>query len=191
MLDFLDITGSFFGFLATIFYIRVNAWGWPLGLIAVIVDMVLNLQQGIYGNMGLQIVYLVLSLYGWYQWQYGNNKVGLPIRNLLKKELIILAALAIIGFIPIHILLTHYATSDIPLLDSCVVTISLLAQWMVCKKIIECWYLWFIADALLVILYAIKGIPVHAVLFLVYTVMAVVGYINWKKIYLRSGLSEI
>jgi len=181
MLNFLDIAGSVFGFLATLCYIRANILGWPLGLIAIIIDVSLNLKQGIYGNMGLQFIYFALSLYGWYQWKYGNNNTGLPIRNLLKKELIILILLAIVGFIPIFMLLKFYVTSDIPLLDSCVVIISLLAQWMICKKIIECWYLWFIADALLVGLYAAKGVPVHAVLFLIYTGMAIAGYVNWKK----------
>lgn len=182
MINFLDITGSIFGFLATLCYIRVNILGWPLGLIAIVIDVILNLRQGIYGNMVLQIMYFALSLYGWYQWKYGNNKTGLSIRHLLKKELIILVVFAIIGFIPVYMLLTRYTTSDIPLLDSCIVVISLLAQWMACRKIIECWYLWFIVDALSVVLYAIKGIPVHAVLFLIYTGMAMAGYFNWKKI---------
>lgn len=181
MLNFLDIAGSVFGFLATLCYIRVNILGWPLGLIAIIIDVILNLKQGVYGNMGLQFIYFALSLYGWYQWKYGNNQAGLPIRNLLKKELITFVFLAIVGFISIFMLLRFYAASDIPLLDSGVVIISLLAQWMVCKKIIECWYLWFVADILLVGLYAIKGNPAHTILFFVYTGMAVLGYINWKK----------
>jgi len=181
MLNFLDIVGSIFGFLATYCYIRVNILGWPLSLIAIVIDIVLCLKKGIYGTMGLQFVYFFLSLYGWYQWKYGNDKAGLLIRNVVRKEMIILVFVAIFGFIPIFVLLNFYTDSNIPLLDSIVVIISLIAQWMSCKKIIECWYLWFTVDALLVGIYAYKGVPVHTVLFLVYTGMAIAGYINWKK----------
>lgn len=182
MLNFLDIVGTIFGFLATCCYIRVSVLGWPLSLIAITADVILCLKKGVYGNMGLQFVYFFLSLYGWYQWKYGNNKTGLSIRNIIKKELNILIFVAIIGFIPIFMLLSFYTDSDIPILDASIVIISLIAQWMSCKKIIECWYLWFIVDALLVGLYAYKGVPAHTALFLVYTGMAVAGYISWKKI---------
>jgi len=181
MLTFLDITGSIFGFLATCCYIKVNILGWPLSLIAIIIDIILCLKKGIYGNMGLQFIYFFLSIYGWYQWKFGNNKTSLSIRNLKLKEIIILIPIAIIGFIAIFTLL-KFSDSQIPYLDASVVILSLIAQWMSCKKIIETWWLWIMADVILICLYAHEKVLVHAVLFLVYTGMAVVGYINWRKL---------
>jgi len=181
MLTFLDISGAIFGFLATYCFIRVNLLGWPLSLIAICLDIVLCLKSGIYGNMVLQFIYFFISIYGWYQWKLGKTQQSLGIRDITKIEAISLFAIAIGGFVAIFTLL-KLTDSQIPYLDTSIVVISLLAQWLACKKIIQTWWLWLIADAILVGLYAYKNIPVHVVLFVIYTGMAVAGYFNWRKL---------
>ena len=182
MLETLDIIGAVLAFVTTILYIRINIFAWPLSLIAICIDMFLYLKKGIYGDTALNCIYLTLTLYGWYQWKYGgNNNSVLSTTSLDSKLTLQLLAIAVMGISALFYALSHYTNSQIPFLDASTTILSLIAQWMLCKKIIQCWALWFLVDAVYSGIYFYKGIPAHGVLNIVYLSMAVVGYLSWKK----------
>lgn len=192
IIHILDIIGAVGAFIATIAYIRVSLWAWPISLLAIFVDIFLYYQQGIYGDMSLQLVYLAFTIYGWYQWKFGGKEQqGLPITSITLKQVLLLTAIAVLSIYVMFIILTNYTDSHVPFWDAATTILSLIAQWMVCRKIIENWILWFVIDGAYAVLYFYKNIPAHSLLQLVYLGMAIVGYIYWLKGICRERNSGI
>jgi nicotinamide mononucleotide transporter len=182
LIRILDVSGTVASFLATIFYIRASAFAWPISLLATLIGIVLYWQTGIYGDVGLHIVYLSMAAYGWWYWLYGGSKkTTRPVADITFKNMLLLCALGLAGFFFLAFGLRFYTNSQIPYLDAAATVLSLIAQWLTCRKVIQCWHVWFIVDSLFVGMYFYKGIPAHAALNLVYLGMAIAGYYNWKK----------
>jgi nicotinamide mononucleotide transporter len=178
----LDLTGAFFAFLATIFFIRLNIIAWPISLIACSIDITLYFKQGIYADALLTGIYFLFMLYGWYKWRYGDNKDdSLPITNLTPALTFKLGIIAVVAILGIYILLQIYTDSEIPFWDATTAVLSLTAQWLTCRKIIQNWLLWILVDGLYTGIYFYKGIPLHAILQIIYLCMAAIGYLRWQK----------
>lgn len=169
-------------FLATIFYIRINILAWPLSLIAISINLFLYCQKGIYGDMSLQFLYLGMTIYGWYQWKFGgNNHAELPVQSITPKAAKSLILVGIIAICLTALLLGKYTNSQVPVLDATTTVLSIIAQWLICRKVIQNWVIWFVVDSMYAGLYFYKHIPAHALLQIVYLSMAVLGYLRWKK----------
>lgn len=178
----LDVVGAFSAFLATIAYVRVSLWAFVLGAGAILVDILLYYQSGIYGDMTLQLIYLILTFYGWYQWKYGGSKrQGVKVINISAKQCLWLTMIALVGISVVFYLLSKHTDSQIPFLDAATTVLSLMAQWMLSRKIIENWWLWLVIDVMYFGIYFYKGISAHAALQLIYLGMAVAGYWYWRK----------
>lgn len=178
----LDIAGALLGFLCTIFYVRASIWAWPVGLAGLVLDIILYWKTGIYGDVSLNVVYLIMTFYGWWQWKYGGeSKTQLPISNLTGKTAIVLAAIGFIGLLLFAECLRFFTDSQIPWWDATTTVLSLIAQLLICRKIVQCWILWFVVDSLFIGIYLYKGIPVHALLNFIYLGMAVYGYFHWRQ----------
>ncbi len=133
--------------------------------------------------MTLEGIYFLSMFYGWYQWTRGSFVIGeWPILNLSWRLPVILSVLAARGIFGVAELLKHFTNSQAPYLDSLTTVLSLIAQWMICRKIIQTWFLWFIVDAIYVGLYLYKGIPAHSILLVIYLGLAVAGYLRWRKL---------
>jgi len=182
-----DILGSIFSFLSTIYYIRANKNSWPLALLAILVNLSLYTLTGLYADAGKETIYLVSSLYGWYWWtRAGPQRKEAPITNITVKHALILSGIAGLGVYCLSLLLIHFTNSQVPYWDATTTVLSLIAQWLICRKIMECWILWFIVDLLYTGLYFYKGIPAHSILLVLYTGMAVIGYCYWRKLIARQ-----
>lgn len=182
MIETLDIIGASLAFISTIFYIRISILAWPISLISLCISLSLYWHKGIYGDMGLHIIYISMSIYGWYAWKFGGRKHSeLPISSLTFSLTTKLALIATIGISALYFILSHYTNSQIPLWDATTTILSLIAEWMICRKIIQCWGLWFLMDASFVGIYFFKGLPAHAILNIVYVGMAVAGYWRWQR----------
>lgn len=176
----LDIIGAIFSFVSTLFYIRASSHAWPIGLIAIVISIVLYISTGLYADAAKEMVYFIFSILGWYWWLHGGTKKEkLPITKLSIKHGLTLSFIACFSIYALAFLLIHFTNSQVPYWDATTTILSLTAQWLICRKIIECWILWFIVDALYAGLYFYKDIPAHGVLLMVYLVMAVVGYVVW------------
>ena len=182
ILKFLDLTGAVLSFLSTIAFTREHLSAWPLGLLAATINGYLYLHQGIYADALLELLYFGLIFYGWYLWLYGGSAhKGVSIRHITAKESCTLLFIGLATSLTLGFLLNHYTHSTIPYIDATTAIFSLLGQWMIGKKIIECWALWFSVDATYVWLYLNKGIPFHSVLMMIYLCIAIMGYISWSK----------
>src|SRR5262245_29206785 len=139
--------------------------------------------------MGLQVVYLVLSIYGWYSWLHGgDNRTHLRVSYATSRAWAVAACIGL----PFWLLLARYTSTlpgvSYPYLDSSLTTLSLIAQWMMTRKIIENWMLWIIADVVYVPMYIRKGLYVTSLLYAVFLVLAVIGLIDWRRSYARDHM---
>ncbi len=183
----IELLGAILGILYIFFSIRQSILTWPIGLLTSILYTVVFFQSKFYADMGLQVYYVIISIYGWYFWIKGTNgknnknEASLPVRKLSHSLLIKLIFASIIIYIILVIILLNFTDSDVPYMDSLTTALSIVATWMLAKKYIEQWLVWVFVDALSSGLYIYKSLWPTVVLFIVYTIMAALGYMEWKK----------
>ena len=170
---------------------RENIWSWPTAIVNVGLYIIVFRRAGLYSDMGLQVVYLLLSIYGWYEWLYGGaNRTQLVVSRATRRQWLLATPIALIFWL----LLARYTATlsgvALPYLDSGLTTVSLVAQWMMTRKILENWMLWIIADIVYVPMYVYKKLPVTAALYLVFLVLAVIGLRGWWRSWAGRAAAE-
>ncbi len=181
----IEILGAILGLLYIFFSIRQHILTWPTGLFTSLLYTAVFFQSGFYADMGLQVYYVVISIYGWYYWLKGGKKEvksnEVPVTNVSRKLWAKLLIATILIYAVILFVLKQYTDSTVPVMDSLTTALSITATWMLAKKYIEHWLIWVFVDLVSAGLYIYKGLWPTVILFIVYTVMAVLGYIEWKK----------
>lgn len=182
--NYIEILGAILGLIYIFFSIRQNILTWPTGFLTSVLYIVVFFQSGFYADMGLQFYYAAISIYGWYYWLRGkkpSESDKIPVRKtraVLWVKLIFITAL-IFGII--LFVLLHYTDSTVPCMDSLTTALSITATWMLARKYIEHWLIWIFVDLFSAGLYVYKNLWPTVLLFAVYTLMAVLGYFEWKK----------
>ncbi len=183
--NYIEILGAVLGLVYIFLSIRQNIFTWPVGLITSALYVYVFLVSKFYADMALQGYYVIVSIYGWYHWSKGKSNLGKKEQLLVSptpaKFWIPLAIVTIFLFIIIAFVLKNYTDSPIPLGDSLTTALSLVATWMLARKYLEHWIIWVFVDFLSAILYAFKNLWPTVILFIVYTIMAIIGYIRWRK----------
>ena len=180
----IELLGAILGILYIIFSIRQNILTWPIGIITSLLYIVVFFKSALYAAMGLQVYYVLISIYGWILWLRGkkeNSKSLLPVQLVKKKLWIKIAAVSVIIYAVILFILLNFSDSDVPFMDSLTTSLSIVATWMLAKKYIEHWIIWIFVDIVSSGLYIYKNLWPTVVLFVVYTVMAFIGFTEWKK----------
>lgn len=185
--NYIELAGTFTGFIYIYFQIKENILLWPFGIITSALFVYVFYVTKFYADMGLNFYYLGISIYGWVYWKKGKqknkDKDKLPI-TLLKPQLgFLLLGICIALFVVITYILKFHTDSPIPYLDSFTTSLSIVATWMLARKILEHWLLWIIVDTTSVALYIYKGLFATTLLFAVYTGLAIIGYLAWRKEY--------
>lgn len=182
--NYIELLGLFFGLLYILLSIKQNIWCWPVGFITSALYVYVFFVTKFYADMGLQVYYLMVSVYGWYHWMFGaksKKQDDLKISKTNIKLAIYLFLAASILFIIISYILVNYTDSEIPYWDAFTTAASFVATWMLARKIIEHWIIWIIVDSVSLGLYIYKELYPTVILFAVYTILAILGYIEWKK----------
>ncbi len=180
-----EIIATITGLLYIIYSVERNILLWPYGIVSSAIFVYVCLQAGIYADMGLYAYYVLIGFYGWYHWHRGTadsdgNRI-LPVRKITLKQGLLLFFLTLgIYFILLYIL-KNYTTSTIPYWDSFTTAVSITATWMLTQKIMEHWILWIVVDSMTMGLYFYKGLYPAITLYLVYTILAFTGYIEWNR----------
>lgn len=178
---FFDITGALLSLLSTYYFIRLNNKAWMIGIIATGVNGWLYWQKGIYADMVLEFFYFLSMIYGLYRWREVKDNRLITLQTLTKNQWSWLCLVLCLIFVSIYCLLSTLTHSSVAIMDAATTSLSLMAQWLMCHKIIATWVLWFITDVIYAIMYLNKGLPVHSALMLIYTGMAVTGYFLWAR----------
>ncbi|MGX7687724.1 nicotinamide riboside transporter PnuC [Flectobacillus roseus] len=174
-----------FGIVTSLIYvwlnIRQNIWSWFWAIVSSSVYGVVYFQSKLYSDMELQIVFIILGVYGWYQWLYGGaNETELPVSRMPKKYILICLA-AGIAFTGVSGYLHAQTDASLPYLDSSLTAISLIASWMIAKKYLENWILWIVANLVYIGMYYVKDLHGTSILYALLLVMAIKGYFDWRK----------
>lgn len=188
----IELAGTIFAFFYLILSIRENIWLWPVGFLTSAFYLVVFFRSRLYADMALQGYYLIVSVYGWFHWLGNTNasvKQGTELKTTSVKPsqywVFLVAVFVILGFIYLVLKVVpgwlNLPPSDLPLGDAFTTAASLVATWMLARKLLENWLLWVVIDAMSMVMYIYKGLYITSALFLVYTLMAVVGYVKWKK----------
>ena len=182
--NYIELLGAILGVTYIFFSIRQNILTWPVGLLSSILYVWVFLVSKLYADMSLQLYYVVISIYGWYEWLHGSRSVKsevLKVSRLSLKLGLVLAAVSIFIFLLIWYILNDYTDSPVPMADALATSLSIVATWMLARKILEHWLVWIFVDAFSIGLFWYKDLLPTVILFVVYTVMAIVGFIEWKK----------
>ena len=178
----IEIVAALFGVVGVWLSVRQNVWNWPIGIINVALYVVVFYRARLYADMGLQVVYIVLALYGWYQWLYGGpGRTTLPVRRAAGRQMLLAAAVGVGGAWGIGEILARYTNASLPYLDASLTSASLVAQWLATRKLLENWLLWIAADIVYIGMFLYKRLYPTAALYAVFTVLAVAGYVQWKR----------
>jgi nicotinamide mononucleotide transporter len=172
------ITGIISVYLST----RENIWSWPTALVNVALYFVVFYEAKLYADMGLQAVYFALSLYGWYEWLYGGeNRTELHVSRTPKALGVRLAMIGVACAVVLGTLLARFTDAALPYIDSATTSTSLVAQWMMTRKILENWAVWVAVDVVYIAMFIFKRLYLTAGLYAVFLILAVMGYVQWKR----------
>jgi nicotinamide mononucleotide transporter len=186
-ITWLDPIGATLSLFATYYFTKARLRAWPLSIAAIIVNSFLYWNKGIYGQMGLEVLYFITTLYGWYYWSsHKQHNIGKAITHIPKKLVLLSVPILIFFTTLLANFLQNSLSSNIPWLDASTTLLALCAQLMLCQKWIECWILWFVVDAIVVALHWYKGIPFHSAIHFIYLGLAVSGYLKWRKLIQHS-----
>jgi len=181
VVDPIEVAAAAFGIASVYLSARQNVWNWPLGIINVALYIIVFYGAKLYADMGLQAVYVVLAAYGWWHWLHGGANHGtLPVSRVPPREIILLAIAFLAATAALSTLLARTTDASLPLADSALTAASLVAQYMMTRKYVECWLVWIVADAAYVALFVYKALVPTAALYLVFTVLAIVGWRQWR-----------
>ena len=187
-MDPLEIAGALFGFAYVVLAIRESVWCWPVGIANAALFLVVYAHARLYGAAGLQAVYLVVSVYGWYEWLHGGQDHGrLAVSRTpvaWAAGLLAAGAAFTLGF---GLFLKHHTDAALPFPDAATTGFSLAAQWMATRKWLENWLLWIVVDVAYVAVCLSQRLFPMAALYAVFLVMAVVGYKEWRASAAREG----
>jgi len=180
---YIEITGAVLSLIYLYLSIKQKIGLWIFGFLCSALYVVVFFNSKFYADMSLQFYYLGVSVYGWISWKSGKLHTGkeLPVKRVNIRQVIVLSAITISVFLLYYFILARYTDSPLPISDSFTTALSITATWMLAKKLIEHWLLWIVVDAVSAGLYFYKELYPTAILFILYTIMAVAGFVEWKK----------
>ncbi len=161
--------------------VKENIWCWPVGIVSVCCYAVIFFQVKLYADMGLQVIYIALSVYGWYEWLRGGKDHGeLEVSQTTMRLHSVLAAIALVGTFVMGWSLSRYTDASLSYLDSAMAVLSLIAQWMMARKFLECWLVWISVNVFSIGKYFLSALYPTMALYAVFLVLAVMGYREWR-----------
>lgn len=179
----LQIVGTLLGLLYLWLEYKANIWVWIVGAIMPMVHGMLYLSSGIYADAAMQLYYVVAGIYGLFVWLRGEKRSEkrVDIQHTPKQWILPLVLVYALLHVALYFLLTEFTDSRVPFFDSMSTALSVVAMWMLSRKLVEQWLVWLVVDMISVGLYLYKGIPITALLYTLYCALAVAGYMRWRK----------
>jgi len=162
--------------------IRQNHWAWLFAIVSSATYGVVFYGARLYGDMALQLVFITVSIWGWYQWLRGDDSHDqLPVTVLANKGRWLALAGWLAGFGVLAWFLKSFTDTDVPHADGFLTAGSLVGQLLLSRKKLENWHVWIVVDILYVALYVHKGLMLTAVLYAMFVVMAAIGLVAWRR----------
>jgi nicotinamide mononucleotide transporter len=200
--NYIEVFGALTGIVYVFLEIRQNIWLWPVGIITSAVYIWIFFTGKLYADMSLQGYYLIISILGWLWWlrgtehraqssgQFpslegagvGSKKEGaLQVTRLVSKTGMMLLFVFGILYALMFLTLSNFTDSPVPEWDSFITSLSIVATWMLARKIYEHWYLWIVVNFAASVLFFSRGLYPTLILYIVYCIMSFAGLKEWKK----------
>jgi nicotinamide mononucleotide transporter len=191
--NYLEVFGAVAGIVYVFLEIRQTIWLWPVGIITSAVYISVFFTGKLYADMSLMGYYLVISIFGWYWWS-GNKKDEkgsngkdsgkedvLKVTRIKMNTGIALFIVFVLLYFIMWFILSRFTDSPVPVWDSFITSLSIVATWMLARKIYEHWYLWIVVNFVAAVLFFTRGLYPTVILYTVYGIMSFAGLSAWKK----------
>ena len=181
--QWLDILTTILGLIYIWLEYRAHIALWVIGVIMPALDIVLYWQHGLYGDAGMACYYTFAALYGFYVWKFvktRKKKEPLPIIFMPRRQYLPTIVFFFVAWAAVYYVLVTWTDSTVPLLDSFTNALSFVGLWALARKYVEQWVFWMVVDGVCTFLYIKKGIPFKAMLYGLYVVIAIAGYLKWR-----------
>lgn len=183
--NYLEVTAAIFGLIYVLLAARQNFFCWMAGIANVLIFAWIFFNNKIYANMSLQIIYLIISIYGLYVWMSKKPNVAVKISKMDNSyRLLMVVFISILTAISYLILSNTNSTTLF--VDSFTAAAGLIATWMQARKFIENWLIFIPTDIILTIMFYTQELYVTSALFAIYTLIAIGAYFNWLKMYKKE-----
>jgi len=177
-----ELSGTVLGLLAVYFQYRQNPLAWPVSIVVAILYTYVFVISGLYAFTMLQIYYVVISIYGWHMWiRKSDSNEKLKVSRTTTALFLRLLLVFVLLYAGLCLLLHYFTDSDVKYTDSFITALSFVATWMLARKKLENWLVWFVTDIVSVGLYIYKELYLTSVFYSVLTIVAIFGFFEWKK----------
>ena len=169
----------FFSVLYVLLAVKESIWCWGAALVSVTLYIYICYNAQLYPETALQVFYLLMAFYGYYQWNKNDSTLKIQEWTTTKHLLILLIGVLLTFLMGFYF--TIYTNAAMPLVDSFTTVFSVFATYMVAKKVLGNWLYWIVIDAVSIYLYYSRDLHLTSLLFILYTVIAIFGYFSWIK----------
>ncbi len=185
----IEIIGAAIGLIYLYLEYKANMWLWPVGIVMSIFYVVIFFHSKFYADAAIYLYYIGANTYGLFQWkrsrvqtlEENGTTAEMPVTHVPTKRILPLAIVTFALWMFLYWILKNVTDSPIPLGDAFTTSVSIVATWMLAQKYLEQWLLWIVVNVVSTILYFWKGLYPTGVLFIVYVIVAVLGYLRWRK----------
>ena len=180
----LQATGLILGLIYLYYEYHANPRLWIVGLFMPMISMTVYFRKGLYADFGMSAYYLLMAVYGFLAWtgRIGRRKTELPIRHAGLRVCLVTGVITAAIWVAIAFFLIYVTDSTVPWADAFTTALSIAGTWMLARKYIEQWWIWVAVDAVSTALYIYKGIYPYALLYAIYTIVAILGYYKWRRL---------
>ncbi|MBI2839219.1 MAG: nicotinamide mononucleotide transporter [Acidobacteria bacterium] len=178
----LEIGTFVFGLVSVWLTVKQNIWCWPTGIAMVVLYGILAYQVRLYSDVMLQVVFVFLQIYGWYNWLHGGRVSGvLDVSRMSARASAAAACGAVSGSLALGYFMATRTDADLAYWNAATTVLSLMAQWLMARKVLESWLIWITVDLLYIGLFAVKRLPLMGCLYAVFLALATSGLVAWKR----------
>ena len=180
----LELTAIFFGLWSVWCAKKDHIWVFPTGLVSTSIYAYLLWQWDLLGDSMINGYYFIMSLYGWFLWtRIKEGEVEFPISTMNRREKwvsVIIFAITVLFVVIIYLFFNKFTTWA-AYVDTFITGIFFVGMWLMAKRKIENWILWIIGDLISIPLYFIKGYTFTSFQYIIFTIVAIYGFLEWKK----------
>ncbi len=181
----LEILGTVIGIVYLYLEYKASKWLWLANFLMPALSLMVFYEAGLYADLWINIYYMLAAVYGYVVWTCAKPSDGdpgeLPITHMPRGSYVKASLVGAVLLMLLYWVLDRFTDSTVAFVDALTTALSVVAMWMLARKYLQQWLVWIAVDAISVALYVYKGIYFYAALYFVYTIVAVAGYYNWKK----------
>lgn len=161
---------------------KANIWCWAAAFVSTAIYTVIFWEVSLLMESALNVYYMAMAIFGYWQWTKGGGQhQGLVITSWSpKRHLVIICSTTLVSLL-VGFLMASYTQASMPYLDAATTCFAVMTTYLVAKKVLENWLYWVVIDLVSIYLYLSKGLMLTSVLFVLYTILAVSGYIMWRN----------